>query len=161
MNNPLNRPVTTFDIIKIITNFKNKAPGKSGIMRNMLMNVPRSALERLKDTVNLLLSMGYFSIKYKNGHMIMAPKPDKDKRKVLNYRPITLLKVPAKILERIINDRLYKYLEDNNILNANQFGFRRNLGTKLAILKLLQNNRYESKATIPMLCGVQGLHQGV
>ena len=93
------------------------------------MNAPRSALERLRDIVNLLLSMGYFSIKYKNGHIIMAPKPDKDKRQVLNFRPITLLEVPAKILERIVNDRFYKYLEDHNILNTNQFGFRRNLGT--------------------------------
>ena len=45
----------------------------------MLMNAPRSALGKLKDIVNLLLSMGYLSIKYKIGHMIMAPKPDKDK----------------------------------------------------------------------------------
>ena len=68
----------------------------------------------------------------------MAPKPDKDKRQVLNFRPIMLLEVPAKILERIVNDRFYKYLEDNNILNTNQFGFRRNLGTELAILKLYE-----------------------
>ena len=88
-NNSLIRPVTIFDIIKIIANFKNKAPGESGITKNMLVNAPRSALERLKEIVNLLLSMGYFSIEYKNGHMVMAPKPDKDKRKVLNYRPIS------------------------------------------------------------------------
>ena len=75
--------MTIFDIIRIITNFKNKAPGESGITRNMLMNVPRSALERLRDIVNLLLSMGYFSIEYKNGHMIMAPKPDKDSNVML------------------------------------------------------------------------------
>ena len=65
----------------------------------------------------------------------MAPKPDKDRRIVLNYRPITLLEVPAKILERVINDRLYKYMEDNNIFHINQFGFRRNLGTEMAIFK--------------------------
>ena len=151
-NNSLTRPVTIFDIIKIIANFKNKAPGESGITKNMLVNAPRSALERLKEIVNLLLSMGYFSIEYKNGHMVMAPKPDKDKRKVLNYRPITLLEVPAKILERIINDRFYEYLEENNILNANQFGFRRNLGTELAILKLYEiiamNQRQRSQCNV-------------
>ena len=57
---------------------------------------------------------------------------------MLNFRPITLLEVPAKILERTVNDRFYKYLEKNNILNTNQFGFRRNLGTELAILKLYE-----------------------
>ena len=137
-NNFLTKPVTLMDIIRIITNFKNKAPGESGLTRNMLLNVPRSALERLLNIINILLSMGYFSIYFKNGHMIMAPKPDKDRRIVLNYRPITLLEVPAKILERVINDRLYKYMEDNNIFHINQFGFRRNLGTEMAILKLYE-----------------------
>ena len=110
-NNYLTKPVTLMDIIRIITNFKNKSPGESGLTRNMLLNAPRSALEQPLNVINILLSMGYFSIYFKNGHMIMAPKPDKDKRIVLNYRPITLLEGPAKILERVINDRLYKYME--------------------------------------------------
>ena len=34
-NNYLAKPVTLMDIIRIITNFKNKAPGESGLTRNM------------------------------------------------------------------------------------------------------------------------------
>ena len=71
-NDPLTKPLTYMDMLKIITNFKNKAPGKSGITRKILLNLPRSALERLNKIINLLLSMGYFSVGFKNGHMIMT-----------------------------------------------------------------------------------------
>ena len=37
--------------------------------------------------------------------MIMTPKSDKDPRNVINYRPITLLEIPAKILgKQLIRD---------------------------------------------------------
>ena len=36
-NNPLTRPITEFDIIKILRNFKNKAPRESGLTRNMIL----------------------------------------------------------------------------------------------------------------------------
>ena len=42
----------------------------------------------------------------------------------LNYRPISLTSVACKCLERLINRHLTTYLEDNNILTDNQFGFR-------------------------------------
>ena len=82
--------------------------------------------------------MGYFTIIYKNGIMVMTPKTDKDNRHPLSYRPITLLEIPGKLLERVINDRLYKYLETNNLMNKNQIGFRRGLGTEQAILKIYE-----------------------
>ena len=123
-NDPLTKELPYNEMMITIRNFKNKAPGESGITRLILLQLARNALERLNNIVNLLLSMGYFSTLFKNGHMVMMPKGDKDARHVINYRPITLLEVPAKILERTINNRLYKFLEDNNLFHINQYGFR-------------------------------------
>ena len=123
-NDPLTKELTHTEMMTIIRNFKNKAPGESGISRSILLQLPRNALERLSNILNLLLSMGYFSILFKNGHMVLTPKGDKDVRHVINCRPIALLEVPAKILERRINDRLYKHLEDNNLFHMNQYGFQ-------------------------------------
>ena len=50
-----------------------------------------------------------------------------------NYRPITLLEVPGKILERIINDRFMYFCESNTILSQQQFGFRKKKGADTAI----------------------------
>ena len=71
--------------------------------------------------------------------MIFADKVGKDLRHPINYRPITLLEVPGKILERIINSRFVAYLEGNNLFNSQQYGFRKQRGTELAILKLYES----------------------
>ena len=53
-----------------------------------------------------------------------------------NYRPVSLLSVISKVMEIIINMQITNYLEGNSLLAANQFGFRRNLGTADALTAL-------------------------
>ena len=43
----------------------------------------------------------------------------------LNYRPISLTSICCKLLERIITDEIYNYLEENNLFSPHQFGFRK------------------------------------
>ena len=159
-SNPLTRPLTLGEMIRIVRTFKNKAPGESGITKNILKQLPRVALQRLNDILNLLISMGYFSVVFKNGQLVMTPKEEKDNRIAINYRPITLLEVPGKILERTINDHFYEHLETNNILHPNQFSFRKGYGTEVAILKTYEtialNQRYNGQCNSLSRCG-QGL----
>ena len=44
-----------------------------------------------------------------------------------NYRPISLLSVFDKIIEKLMHKRLYNFLEEHNILFCNQFGFRKTI----------------------------------
>lgn len=46
----------------------------------------------------------------------------------------------AKILEKIIKYRLVEFLEKNNLLSKNQFGFRPRLGTENALYTMLVNS---------------------
>lgn len=64
-----------------------------------------------------------------------------DKTDPSNYRPISILPSLNKILERIIYDQILNYLDQHKILNNNQFGFRKNHSTELAILELTDNLR--------------------
>ena len=123
--NILIRPVRNNDIINIIKSFKNKAPGISGINKLILSQLPANAIERYSLMSNLTFSMGYYPIVYKNGLIDFAQKQGKDPRYPENYRPITLLEVPGKILERIINDRFMHFCETNDILSQHQFGFQK------------------------------------
>ena len=63
----------------------------------------------------------------------MIPKPYKPRHHIENYRPISLLEVPGKAFEKILNSELNKHLERNNLLSEYQLGFRRGNGTDMAL----------------------------
>ena len=46
-----------------------------------------------------------------------------------NLRPIALLPLPGKIAERLFHTQLSEYLEHYNLLNPNQYSFRKNKST--------------------------------
>lgn len=60
------------------------------------------------------------------------------KKLVSNYRPISLLPLISKLIEKIIHRRVYHYLNINNILTPSQCGFRPGLGTNDSLSKLLE-----------------------
>ena len=95
-NNFLTKPIEKRHIISIIKQFKKKAPGKSGINKEILDNLPKEALDRLNVILNLALSMGYFMVFFKNGIMIFTTKPGKNNKYPINYRPITVGKFSKK-----------------------------------------------------------------
>ena len=51
-----------------------------------------------------------------------------------NYRPISLLPTFSKVIERLVYNRLYKYVKLYNILNPAQYGFQNKLSTEQAII---------------------------
>ena len=56
-----------------------------------------------------------------------------------NYRPISLLSIFDKLLEKVMTNRLSKHLEVNQIPHKYQFGFRKNHSTSLALIDVIDN----------------------
>ena len=54
-----------------------------------------------------------------------------------NYRPISVLNTFSKVFERLMYDRLTKFLDKYNILYQNQFGFRQGHSTPHALITLV------------------------
>lgn len=79
------------------------------------------------------LRISYFPNAWKLANIKPIPKPGKDLRMPANHRPISLLSALGKIFERCINSRLTNYLEDHELLNPNQFGFRAQHSTTHAL----------------------------
>ena len=52
-----------------------------------------------------------------------------DKQNFSNYRPISLLPVISKLLEKLIYVRVIEHLVSNSVLNERQFGFRKGMST--------------------------------
>ena len=54
-----------------------------------------------------------------------------------NYRPVSVLPVFSKIMERLMYDRLISYMLKNNILFEYQFGFQKGKSTHMALITLV------------------------
>ena len=76
-----------------------------------------------------------------------------DKQKFNNYRPISLLPVISKLLERLIYARLNEHLTANNILNGNQFGFRKGMSTYMPLI-LMQEKITKALEEGRIVCGL-------
>lgn len=84
---------------------------------------------------NKSLKEGIFPTQFKVA--IVKPIFKKGNRQYLgNYRPISIITIFAKVLEKIVKNRLITFLEENNLLSKNQFGFRKGLGTIDALYKV-------------------------
>ena len=63
----------------------------------------------------------------------------KDMDLMINYRPISLLIMLSKLLEKIMYTRLYGYLETQKLLYPSQYGFRTKRSCEQAITELVGN----------------------
>ena len=69
---------------------------------------------------------------------------------VNNHRPISLLPVFSKFLEKLVYRRLLSFLSRQNFFHENQFGFRKNHSTSHAATLLVENitNAFEEKKKV-------------
>ena len=84
---------------------------------------------------NLSLSLRDFPEKWKMATVIPLYKGG-SRSEVGNYRPISLLPLPGKILEKIVHNRISTFLESNKLLCTEQCGFRKECSTTLSIVNL-------------------------
>ena len=85
---------------------------------------------------NLSFVSGCFPDSLKLAKVIPLYKSE-NKKPVTNYRPISVLPVFSKILEKLMHIRLYEFLDNNLLLTENQYGFRPKHSTYMALLNLV------------------------
>lgn len=122
------------EIILKIKKLKNgKAPGRDGILANTLKKNLDFFAPVLQHLIACILKSGQFPRELKNATTILIYKKG-DPDKLENYRPISLLSVFSKVVERVLAEAIEKHLESNQIISDCQFGYRKNKGTQDAIL---------------------------
>ena len=84
---------------------------------------------------NSSLTTGVFPNKLKIAQVTPIYKSG-NKQLFSNYRPISVLPVISKLLEKIVHDRLQNYVSSNNIISPNQHGYTRMKSTTSAVLDL-------------------------
>ena len=92
-------------------------------------------IPQLVHIFNLSFATGLFPQKWKKATIIPLFKGGK-KTDVSNYRPISLLPLPGKIVEKVVHARLSTFLEDQYVLTNKQGGFRKGFSTASTIADL-------------------------
>ena len=142
-------PIIPADIISQINALpSNEAYGLYSFPAKILKCCKYAISVPLANIFNLSVTKGKYPTKLKLTKIIPIFK-EEDETCVNNYRPISLLSIFNRCFEKIMYERLVKYISKNNTLTNSQFGFRGGHNTQHAILDILNvihknmnNNKY-------------------
>lgn len=130
-------PITKQELSQAIYAFnKNKAPGIDEIDHIIIRNLFNNQQQLLLNMYNTLTKLNYFPDKWKIGEVVYFHKKGKPVDEPSSYRPITLLPIFGKILEKIILRRInYELSKEPSTFNS-QHGFLEGRSTETALQDL-------------------------
>ena len=124
------------EVTEICSSFRSgTAPGYDSISMNVVKESLNLICAPLTYIINLPLNSGAVPQEVKIARVIPLFKSG-DKSLFTNYRPVSVLPVFSKFLERIVYNRLINFLNKYDILSRNQYGFRKNYPTAHALIQL-------------------------
>lgn len=142
-NTPLTTPGTDAKVIEdnisyvelesTLQKLKGKSPGLDRIPYSMVKKLPYSVKQRVLRLYNKIF-VNYIPQQFKSSILIPIPKPNSNKSIPGSYRPISLNPCLAKILDKIISNRLWWFVLSNKLLDSHQYGFKKGNSTTDALL---------------------------
>ena len=125
------------EVMDIVKAFKSKrSTDNNGIDMALVKDTIEGLVRPLTYIFNLSIKTGIFPDQMKIAKVIPLYKAG-EKDQLSNYRPVSLLPQFSKILEKLFVKRLDSFIEKHSILSDNQYGFRTNHSTGLALMKFM------------------------
>ena len=162
------RPVDANTVILTIKHLKStNSAGTDGITLRFLKDSLTVTISYLTTIINTSIVTGKFPSAWKQATVIPIYKSG-DRNSVSNYRPISLLPVLSKVLEKIVANQLSAFLESKHLLSNSQHGFRPKLSTETALTTIashLYENMDNKKISLVTLCDLSkafdSVHHGM
>lgn len=147
------RDVSPKEVGNIIKNLASKTSTSHDYISNkMLKKVCDIIKVPMAHLVNLSMKIGFMPTDWKLGKVTPIFKSS-DPTLVTNYRPISILPSLSKCVESAVYNQVIRYLESNNILFKDQYGFRRKHSAEQLLLKL-HKAIFEAKSDNKWACVV-------
>jgi len=128
-------PVTPDEIIRILYKLPNNAaPGGDRINSKVLKVIGSSIAAPLAHIFDLSFTSGEVPELLKVAKVILIYKKG-ERNQPGNYRPISLLTVFDKIMDKLMYKQLSDFLENTKFLYEYQFGFRKNYSSSQAVME--------------------------
>ena len=129
----------------------NRAPGHDNLTSDICLEFVSSYPEFTTSLMNRCLEVGHFPLPWKEARVKILPKPGREDYKDLgSYRPIGLLPVFGKLLEKLFTKRITYCAQTQRTWSKNQFGFREQtttsdaLGHILSIVKDAKSKKHQA-----------------
>ena len=119
---------------------RKKTTGSDNLPAGMLKDSASTISSPLSFIINLSLRQGMVPSEWKVASVTPIHKAG-PKNEFENYRPISVLSILSKVLERIVHKQLLTHLETENLLSSCQYGFRPGRSTQLATTKFIDSVR--------------------
>ena len=120
------------DIIEILSLCKDINVNKSSSINNLSSEIIRDAFMvvpmKVVELFNLSFDLCEVPDEWKIAKVTPLPKSGNSKD-VSNLRPVSILPLPSKLIEKIVHNRVYNHCNDNKLLDEKQGGFRPNHST--------------------------------
>jgi hypothetical protein len=133
-------PIDSIDVLKAISRISSNASGADSISIRLIKDSLFATLDIITFIFNKSLSTSIFPSSWKSS-IIIPLKKVQNPSNVSDYRPISLLPVLSKCLEKIVLQQINIYLNRINILNIFQSGFRKHHSTTTALIEVTDSIR--------------------
>lgn len=130
-------PATESEVLSMFKQMKCTSAGWDTMAPRVIKSVSDVISAPLTHVLNLSLTQGIVPFELKIARVTPIYKSG-DNQLCINYRPVSVLTCLSKIFERCMYNRLFKFLESNNVLNDCQFGFRKDSSPELALSLLVE-----------------------